>query len=508
MNFLKEFVDGILAEDDEQDVPRTGSYRSASGDARPENDGGLRHGDSAAKALEDVYREERRSCIATLLVRYGEGCVQQLNEMLKKNNETVASLAQRLDETYRSLGDFNNELEGLTQENVALRARNSELAHRVELLSSENVSLRSLLAQAETEAKSQEARIGSMADLLKDNAATFDGMKSRCAAAAETAAEIEALRSQLAMATAHIEALTKERDELVAAVPDAEHRIKEAVRRQDRAIAIAKLMAQQAALLAAERDRGATPPPSEVSHQDFAEARQQAAELRARVDQLGEENVRLKEVNEKLHDMFADLSKTSKQLKDSYLLEAIEALGKRHLKQLEPVQLIFIQPTRVLDLDLDLDFVRAEIAQAMQQGYPPGGAGVGSVGMQAAARPGRAGVGRAGAATFATAETQQSARGPGVGRTQSTAMKAPSGGKKDVWDDDWDMYDEILQEGGTAAAEAAEPPAAQQPQGQSPAQQPDRTPSLQTALGPHGKAAPAKKKDVWNDDLEDLLKDL
>ncbi|CDR94987.1 hypothetical protein, conserved [Babesia bigemina] len=522
MNFIKGIVDGILAEDADPDDRRTAGYRAAHGAPRAEHELGSRYTDSLARELESVYREERRNCITSLIVRYGEGCVQQLNELLKTNNRTIADLSKQLDDAYRSLGDFNSDLEELSQENVALRRRNAELENQLELLNSENVSLKSLVEQAEIEAKSQERRIGGMAELLKQNAATFDGMRDRCTAVAEYAAQIESLKAQLAVANSHIEALTKERDALVEAAPDAEHRIKEAMRKQDRALSIAKLMAQEAFYLSAQNAQLRNQPAAEISQQQYSQAVLQAEELRTHVEKLNDENGHLKDVNEKLHNMYADLSKSSKQLKDSFLAEAIQALGARHLKQLAPVQLVFIQPTRVLDLDLDLDFVRAELARSMRSPYQQSSVRMDSGAFDvareahlmrpASAEPATPASSSAafGAASHARAPQPAPAYAESVTPTARPARPNDFVGKKS-WDDDFDLYDEILHEEDAAAEEPQPQPAvaaqaAPMPDPvRSPVQQLVSMPTTPVALAADVKLDLTKSKGAWDDDLDELL---
>ncbi|GBE61803.1 cingulin 1-like protein, putative [Babesia ovata] len=519
MNFIKGIVDGILAEDADTDDRRSGGYRAAHGGPRAEHDLGLRHTDALARELDSVYRDERRNCITSLIVRYGEGCVQQLNELLKTNNRTIADLAKQLDDAYRSLGDFNSDLEELSQENVALRRRNAELENQLELLNSENVSLKSLVEQAEIEAKSQERRIGGMAELLKQNAVTFDDMRDRCTAVAEYAAQIESLKAQLSVANSHIEALTKERDALVEHAPEDEHRIKEAMRKQDRALSIAKLMAQEASYLSAQNVQLKNQPRPETSQQQLSQAVLQAEELRTHVEKLNDENGHLKDVNEKLHNMYADLSKSSKQLKDSFLAEAIQALGTRHLKQLTPVQLVFIQPTRVLDLDLDLDFVRDELARSMRSPYQQSNVHMDSrtfdvareahVMRPVAAEPATPASPNVAFGTVSQLRTPQPAPAYAESVTPTTRQASPHGSmSKNSWDDDFDLYDEILHEE-HAAPEEPQPQTAVSAHA-SPILEPLRTPVQPTPTTPVTLAADVKldltkSKGAWDDDLDELL---
>nr|BAN66075.1 hypothetical protein [Babesia bovis] len=237
MHFLKGFVDGILAEGADSDNAPEGTY-----DSVETRDGNTSiRDDPHSRALNDIYRETRRECVASLELRYGEGCVEQLNAVLKTNHETVERLAQQLDETYQSLTDFNRELEQLAHQNLSLRKSNAALTNQVELLTSENSSLRSVVTNAELETKSQESRIAALCGLLEDNAATFNVMKTRCAEVSERAAEIRSLKDQLKIANAQIELIAEERNSLITGNIPIEQRLRDAMCRQDRAIAIARM---------------------------------------------------------------------------------------------------------------------------------------------------------------------------------------------------------------------------------------------------------------------------
>lgn len=506
MNFLKGIVDGILADDVDLGQVQGVLQRSFIGDSHTEGDDAATHADHLARKLDDIYREERRNCITTLLIRYGEGCVQQLNELLKTNNDTVKTLSKRLEDAYRSLGDFNNELEALTQENVKLQKRNAELTSQIEILSSENVSLKTVISQAEIETKSQESRINDLSELLNDNAATFNKMKSRCEGFAEYATEIKSLKAELETAQAHIKAVIKERNALVDAACNADNRIKEAMHRQDRAIAIAKLMAQETTFLTAQRDAKHQENVDEIDHQQFAEIKQQLAQYKAAVEQLNEENAHLKDVNDKLHNMFADLSNSSKHLKESCLLEAIEALGKRHLKQLKPIQLIFIQPTRVLDLDLDLELISAEMSHVIQKMHPkvqpqqmrktqqePVKSAQNTwdmYGREPHDIPAKVNVQQRQETQKLREPTVHAASEPKVNDPNALVSSEPK--VKEAWGSDWDLYDEILQEENPGKTSDNTPPMNQPPE-------------VDDNL--HAKANLPKSKNVWEDDLDELLKE-
>ncbi|ORM41503.1 uncharacterized protein BXIN_2580 [Babesia sp. Xinjiang] len=517
MNFLKGIVDGILAEDVENDVPHSLGYRSMDGDFHSDHDHVMRHTDVHSRALDDVYRESRRECIASLVLRYGEGCVQQLNAVLKTNNETVEKLTQQLDEAYQSLGDFNKELEVLAHENLALRKYNADLNNQIELLSSENVGLKSVLAQAEIETKAQEARISAMNELLKDNAATFNVMKHRCAEVAEYSAKIEGLKAHLKMANDQINALIKERDSLLTSLPDPEYRMSEALRRQDRAIAIAKMMAQVAFHHAAKSQVCREPEPV-TDHQYYADTRRQLADLSAHADRLSDENAHLKDVNEKLHNMYADLSRSSKQLKDSFLMEAIDAFGKLQHKKLPPLQLIFIQPTRVLDLELDMDFVNSSLASSSHQ-VPAQSAVQSSLSsheprrMMQPSPVERDVVSQVDFSSRRVPNPNVTCRSPG---TPSPAVSSA----KQSWEEDLDIYDEILRDEPSSSIT----PPAEEPVLPNEEPQPTTFPNsvspatVQPVVEHKQGAVPSifsagvkvdleKSKQAWNDDLDELLKD-
>ncbi|KAK1442579.1 hypothetical protein BgAZ_300970 [Babesia gibsoni] len=485
MNFLKGFVDGILADDLDRGSLQSAVYKSF-GEDHLEGEEVDAVENELVHSLDDIYREERKNCITSLLIRYGEGSVHQLNELLKSNNSTVNELAKELKDAYKSLGDFNNELESLSKENVTLRKLGADLRNEIELLKSENVSLKTVVRQAEIDAKSQEERINEMTDMLKENAITFNHMKSKCEGFTEYAAEMEALKLQLSTANSHVESLMKERDSLIDANYTADNRIKEAVHRQDRAISIAKLMAQEITYLTSQNVKKLQAGGDDIDFVKYNEAIKRAADLQIRVDQLSEENNHLKDANDKLHNMLAEISNKSSSMQENCLREAIENMGKRHLKQLKPIQLIFIQPTRVLNLDMDLEQVTAEMSHVLQR--------VKTSEQQRQAPKPRVEKDLPRTPQMSYADSYSGSRAKNeplpasVQRFDLRMQRGDNGDaapkpKKDDWGSDWDLYEEILQEDETMKREESQAEAAE------------------------AKVEQEKGNTVWDDDLDELLKD-
>ncbi|EDO06115.2 hypothetical protein BBOV_II001580 [Babesia bovis T2Bo] len=506
MHFLKGFVDGILAEGADSDNAPEGTY-----DSVETRDGNTSiRDDPHSRALNDIYRETRRECVASLELRYGEGCVEQLNAVLKTNHETVERLAQQLDETYQSLTDFNRELEQLAHQNLSLRKSNAALTNQVELLTSENSSLRSVVTNAELETKSQESRIAALCGLLEDNAATFNVMKTRCAEVSERAAEIRSLKDQLKIANAQIELIAEERNSLITGNIPIEQRLRDAMSRQDRAIAIARMLAREVVHLRSVSANKASKSPHEIDYCAYLDLQRQVAELQVTIERLSDENAHLKEINGKIHNMYADLSKSSMSLKEDYLMEAIQSMSRMHQKQLTPLQLIFVQPTRVLDFELDMEFIRSS---AIKCGYNPNVTQVAehvetesAYGKEPTSR--EHDINPNTAVISDSSLTEQCNMNKTSGQPVKEPITAPErlNTAKQVWDDDLDIYDEILaNEPWPPSARVSEP--ANEPEDilSVTTEQVQTKVTAQRSFAADVKVDLEKTKQAWNDDLDELL---
>ncbi|UKK02687.2 hypothetical protein MACK_002782 [Theileria orientalis] len=365
MNFIKGIVDGILATDsdathkskhqydpDEPEYDSEGYERTDGSKYRIHSNENILI-TSSVSHLSELYKSERDNCLNSLIIRYGEGCVQQLSELLKSNHETIITLSQQLQNNISSLKEVNDKVESSAIEHIKLKNENNKLVQRLQQLSSENVGLKSQLTQADITIKSSEKRIVSLNELLKDNKNTFENMKDRCGEFYKLKYEIEELKKKLSLSENHVAMLKKERDEYWSdpsrVLKDEEYkkRILEALDREDRSIAIAKIMASQNTNLTM---------PSKVKVVDSKTNEvdeHMVSELQVRVDKLEYENTHLKEINESLHTMYADLSKNMNEVKNTYLKESIESFTSYFPPKLKPIQLVFVQPTAVLDLEFN-----------------------------------------------------------------------------------------------------------------------------------------------------------
>ncbi|BAM42108.1 uncharacterized protein TOT_040000957 [Theileria orientalis strain Shintoku] len=365
MHFIKGIVDGILATDSDAthkskhqydpDEPEYESecYERTDGSKYRIHSNENIHITSSISHLSELYKSERDHCLNSLIIRYGEGCVQQLSELLKSNHETIVALSQQLQNNLSSLKEVNDKVESAAIEHIKLKNENNNLTQRLQQLSSENVGLKSQLTQADIAIKSNESRIASLNELLKDNKNTFENMKDRCGEFYRLKCEIEELKKKLSLSESHVAMLRKERDEYWAdpsrAPKDEEYkkRILQALDREDRAVAVAKIMASQATNLTM------TPKVKVVDLKTNEVDEHMVSELQVRVDKLEYENTHLKEINESLHTMYADLSKNMSEVKNAYLKESIESFTSYFPPKLKPIQLVFVQPTGVLDLEFN-----------------------------------------------------------------------------------------------------------------------------------------------------------
>ncbi|UKJ89692.2 hypothetical protein MACJ_002945 [Theileria orientalis] len=388
MHFIKGIVDGILATDSDAthkskhqydpDEPEYDSecYERIDGSKYRIHSNENILITSSVSHLSELYKSERDNCLNSLIIRYGEGCVQQLSELLKSNHETIITLSQQLQNNLSSLKEVNDKVESAAIEHIKLKNENNKLVQRVQQLSSENMGLKSQLTQADIAIKSSEKHIVSLNELLKDNKNTFENMKDRCGEFYKLKNEIEDLKKKLSLSENHLAMLKKERDEYWSdpsrVLKDEEYkkRILQALDREDRSIAVAKIMASQNTNLT-------MPPKMKVVDSRTNEVDDHmVSELQVRVDKLEYENTHLKEINESLHTMYADLSKNMNEVKNTYLKESIESFTSYFPAKFKPIQLVFVQPTGVLDLDFDPESLPSymEATQALHSGSLPSAA--------------------------------------------------------------------------------------------------------------------------------------
>lgn len=172
MNFIKGIVDGILATD----------IDSSTGKSKYSYDPDVAHDDSDPHSLGDIfqnriisndnvflntsisnlselYKIERENCIKGLVLRYGEGCVQHLSQLLKSNHETILTLSNQIQGYLSALNDVNSRMESAAVEHLRLKNENINLVQGLQLLESENSILKSQLEQANINIKSSENQI-------------------------------------------------------------------------------------------------------------------------------------------------------------------------------------------------------------------------------------------------------------------------------------------------------------------------------------------------------------
>ncbi|EAN31784.1 hypothetical protein TpMuguga_04g00432 [Theileria parva strain Muguga] len=384
MNFIKGIVDGILATD----------IDSSTGKSKYSYDPDVAHDDSDPHSLGDIfqnriisndnvflntsisnlselYKIERENCIKGLVLRYGEGCVQHLSQLLKSNHETILTLSNQIQGYLSALNDVNSRMESAAVEHLRLKNENINLVQGLQLLESENSILKSQLEQANINIKSSENQISMLNELLRENRNTFDNMKDRCEEFYTLKSQIESLNKKLALSENHIAMLNKERDEFWSnpnhklTDNDYKNRILEALQRQDRALSVAKLMASQNSQ-SGPKSTGI----NQETHQEPAREvdLKELSDLRLRVDQLEDENSHLKEINDSLHTMCADISKNLKEVKATYLKESVDNIKMFMPTKTNPIQLVFVQPTGVLDLSLDQEYL-SKLSQSKDSDY-------------------------------------------------------------------------------------------------------------------------------------------
>uniref|UniRef100_A0A3B0NFR1 Uncharacterized protein n=1 Tax=Theileria annulata TaxID=5874 RepID=A0A3B0NFR1_THEAN len=392
MNFIKGIVDGILATDIDSNTGKS-KYSYDPGGAQDDSDSHslsdifqnrITSNDNvflntSISNLSELYKIERENCIKGLVLRYGEGCLQHLSQLLKSNHETILTLSSQIQTYLSALNDVNNRMESAAVEHLRLKNENINLAQGIQTLESENSSLKSQLEQAKLNIKSTEKQISMLngtfdnythnpikynqyifLELLKENKNTFDNMKNRCEEFYTLKSEIESLNKKLTFSENHIAMLNKERDEFWSdpnrklTDNDYKNRIMEAFQRQDRAMTVAKLMASQKSQL--------SPETANINKENYPEPTRdvdlkELSDLRLRVDYLEDENSHLKEINDSLHTMCADISRNLKDVKTTYLKESVDSLRTFLPTKTTPIQLVFVQPTGVLDLTLDQEYL-------------------------------------------------------------------------------------------------------------------------------------------------------
>ncbi|KAK2198380.1 hypothetical protein BdWA1_001392 [Babesia duncani] len=369
MHFLKGLVDVILADDlkDASEGHGAAHYRSGAQDSslyRP-SDQSERLAHTVYNKFSDLYQIEREKCIRTLIVRYGEGCVQQLSGLLKTNAETIQQLQEQLKHSSEVIQEANTRIEAAATEHLRLGQEHASLISSLESLNYENVNLKSQLTKAQSDLDAGKAQISHLNELLQGNKETFGILEKKLKAIDVYKAEIESLKAQLTVTEAQVKQMATQRDNWLASTPDPDgikRELQEALQGQDRAIAIAKALAHDRARLY-RPENGHEDPQTEDPERILGErpdngndtdlllqALERSKEERAALEK---DLSYLKEVNNHLHDMYADLSKGSSVLREQFLKSSLQVLETLKPATANPVQLIFIQPTGVLDFDLD-----------------------------------------------------------------------------------------------------------------------------------------------------------
>ncbi|AFZ81472.1 hypothetical protein BEWA_008840 [Theileria equi strain WA] len=384
MNFLKGIVDGILSEDvsESANKPKFSRVVDSDDSETPNATESYSHRtktthgvfiNNVIEQLGHLYQSERDKCLESLVVRYGEGCVQQLSQMLRTNHETILILTQQLENNIAALRDVNRKIESAAVQQLQLRNENDKLQHKIQLLNTENMSLKSQLTQSDITIKSKDSHIARLNEIIYDGKCTFESMKRRCGEFYRYKTEIDELKKKLELAEGHIEMLKQERNQfwnntsLKVTDEIVKNRIANALERQDKAIAIAKLMASQPLNMGSffrytpKRMQTKYRASESDAEDDLQESGQESpkiyngplCELKSRVESLEDENAHLKEINDDLHTMYADLSKSCMDIKRNFLQESIDSLTSFLPQRTTPIQLIFVQPTGVLDLEFD-----------------------------------------------------------------------------------------------------------------------------------------------------------